>query len=116
MTGKMASISEENSDISDLEGFPEEDLADNISAVPDSDPDSSDIEVSSLVSSDISDYVESEDENAENLSANGPNLTWTTNFGDVKVDPFEQDSGPKLPKNFYVSAATHKLLCSFYKR
>ena len=46
MAGKMASISEENSEISDFEGFTEEDLAVDISVVPDSDPDSSDIEVS----------------------------------------------------------------------
>ena len=102
----MASISEENSEISDFEGFTEEDLAVNISVVPDSDPDSSDIEVSSVGSSDISDFWESVDENVENLNANTPNLTWTTNFGDVTVDSFEQDSGPNLPENFYVSAAT----------
>ena len=72
---KMASISDVNSDISDFEGFTEEDLADNISTVPDSDPDSSDIEVSSVGSSDISDFRESEDDNAENLNANAANLT-----------------------------------------
>ena len=55
VAGKMASISEENSEISDFEGFTEEDLAVNISIVPDSDPDNSDIEVSSVGSSDISD-------------------------------------------------------------
>ena len=97
VVGKMASISEENSEISDFEGFTEEDLPVNISIVPDSDPDSSDIEVSSVGSSDISDFGESEDENVENLNANSPNLTWTTNFEDVTVDPFEQDSGPNLP-------------------
>ena len=53
MAGKMASISEGNSDISDFEGFTEEDLVDNISVVPDSDPDSSDIEVSSVGSSSL---------------------------------------------------------------
>ena len=52
----MASISEKNSDISDFEGFTEENLAVNISFVPDWDPDSSDIEVSSVGSSDISDF------------------------------------------------------------
>ena len=106
MAGKIASISEENSDISDFEGFTEEDLAVNISVVPDSDPESSDIQASSVGSSDISDFGESEDENAENLNANAPNLTWTTNFGDVTVDPFKQDSGPNLPENFDVFAAT----------
>ena len=34
---KMASISEEDSEISDFEGFTEEDLAVNISTIPDSD-------------------------------------------------------------------------------
>ena len=102
----MTSILEVNSDIFDFEGFTEEDSADNISVVPDSDPDSSDIEVSSVGSSDISDFGESEDENAENLNADAPNSTWTTNFGDVTVDPFEQDSGPNLPENFDVSVAT----------
>ena len=103
---KMASILGENSDISYLEGFTEEDLADKISVVPDSDPYSSDIEVSSVGSSDISDFGECEDENAENLNVNSPHSTWKMNFGNVTVDPFEQDSGPKLPENFDVSAAT----------
>ena len=55
VAAKIASISEGNSDISDFEGFTEEDLVENISVVPDSDPDSSDIEVSSVGSNDISD-------------------------------------------------------------
>ena len=33
-------------------------------------------------------------------------MTWTTNFGDVTVDSFEQDSVPNLPENFDESAAT----------
>ena len=106
MAGKMASISQENRDISDFEGCTEEDLAVNFSFIPDSDSDSSDIEVSSVGSSEISDFGESEDENVENLNANAPNLIWTTNFGDITVDPFKQDSGPNLPENFDVSAAT----------
>ena len=52
VAGEMASISEGNSDIFDFEGFTEEDLVDNISIV-DSDPDSSDIEVSSVGSSSL---------------------------------------------------------------
>ena len=59
---KVAAISEGNSDISELEGFTEEDLVENISVVLDSDPYSSDIEVSSVGSSDISDLGEPEDE------------------------------------------------------
>ena len=44
MAGKMTSISEGNSDISDFEGFTEDNLVENTSVLPDSDPDSSDIE------------------------------------------------------------------------
>ena len=58
MAGKMTSVSEGNSHMSDFGGFTEEDLVDNISVVPDSDPDSSDIEISSVESSDISDLGE----------------------------------------------------------
>ena len=89
----MASISEGNSDISDCEGFTVEDIVDNISVVPDSDPDSSDIEVSSVGSSDISDLGEPEDEmlNIANNDVNVPQeATWTTNSGDVSLDAFEQ--------------------------
>ena len=70
----MASISEGNSDISDFEGFTEEDLVENISVAPDSDPDSSDIEVSSVESNDISDLGEPEDEtlNTANNNVNVP--------------------------------------------
>ena len=97
VAGKMASISEGNSDISDFEGFTEEDLVDKISVVPDSDPDSSDIEVSSVGSSDISDLGKPEDEtlNIANNDVNVPQeATWTTNFSDVNVDAFEQPSDP----------------------
>ena len=69
----MALISEGNSDISDFEGFTEEDLVDIISGVPDSDPDSSDIEVSSVGSSDISDLGEPEDETL-NIANNDVNV------------------------------------------
>ena len=106
LSGRKNSISEENSDISDFEGFTEENLAVNISVVSDSDPDSSNIEVSSVGSSNNADFGEREDENAEILNANAPDLTWTMNFGDVTVDPFEQDGGPNIPENFDVSAAT----------
>ena len=73
MAGKMASISEGNSNISYFEGFTEEDLVDNISVVSDSDPDSSDIEVSSVGSSDISDLGEPED-GTLNIANNDVNI------------------------------------------
>ena len=100
VAGKMASISEGNCDISDFEGFTEEDLVENISVVPDSDPDSSDIELSPVGTSDISDLGEPEDETL-NIVNNDVNVrqeaTWTTNFGDVSVDAFEHPSGSDLP-------------------
>ena len=73
MAGKMVSISEGNSDISDFDGFTEEDLIANISVAPDSDPDSSDIEVSSVGRSDISDLGEPEDE-IRNIANNDVNV------------------------------------------
>ena len=109
LAGKMASISEGNSDISNFEGFTEEDLVENISVVPDSDPDSLDIEVSSVGSSDISDLGEPEDEtlNIANNDVNVPHeATWTTDFGDVNADAFEQPSGPNLPPGFDTATAT----------
>ena len=60
----------------------------------------------SVGSSDISDFGESDNENVENLNANAPNLARTTNFEDVTGDPFDQNSGPNVPENFDVSAAT----------
>ena len=49
----FAMFEENSSDNSDFEGFLEDDLVDNISVVPDSDPGLSDIEVSSVESGDI---------------------------------------------------------------
>ena len=108
VAGEMASIFEGNNDISDFEGFTGEDLVENISVVPDSDSDSSDIEVSSIGSSDISDLGEPEDETlniAKNVNV-PQEATWTTNFGDVNVDAFEQPSGPHLPPAFDTATAT----------
>ena len=109
VAGKMASISEGNSDISDFVGFTEEDLVENISVVPDSEPDSSDIEVSSVGSSDISDLGDPEDEmlNIANSDVNvAQEATWTTSFGDVNFDAFEQPSGPNLSPGFDTATAT----------
>ena len=77
---------------------------------------SSDIEVSSLGSSQVSnDHTNLGDK----LDDNGPNTlndvtvtananipNWITNFNDIKSEPFTQDSGPYLSENFAVSVAT----------
>ena len=55
---------------SDCEGYKNEDIGDNESTVPDSDPDTSDIEVSSVGSSEVSsNHTDFGDE----LDDNGPN-------------------------------------------
>ena len=98
------------------EGYKNEDIEDNQSIVPDSDPDSSDIEVpsvgSSKVSSDHTDFGDEWNDNGPNTvndaavigNSNIPN--WTTNFTDITIEPFTQDSGPSLPENIDVSVAT----------
>ena len=51
----------------DSEGYKNEDIEDNVSIVPDSDPDSSDIEVSSVGSSEVSsDHTDLGDERGDN--------------------------------------------------
>ena len=79
----------------------------NESIVPDSDSDSSDIEVSSVGSSEVSsdhtdfgDYLDDNEPNNINdatftANANIPN--WTNNFTDITIKPFNQDRGPWLP-------------------
>ena len=82
---------------SDSEGYKNEDVEDNESVVPDSDPDSSDIEFlwvgSSEVSSNHTDFEDELDDNGPNTinvatvttNANIPN--WTTNFTGITIDP-----------------------------
>lgn len=117
----FAMFEENSSDNSDFEGFLEEDLVDNVSVVPDSDPGLSDIEVSSVESWDISDIGDIDDVNDnddlgevqdgnandqdDNTANTAQNLTWTTNFGDVVVDAFEQVTGPNLPPGFDTTTA-----------
>ena len=101
---------------SDCEGYKNEDIGENESIVPHSYPDSSDIEVlsagSSEVSNDHSDFGDEWDDNGPNtlnaatVTANATIPNWTTNFTDITIDPFTQDSGPCLPENFDVSVAT----------
>ena len=40
------------------------------------------------------------------VTANANIPIWTTNFTDITIEPFTQDSGPSLPENFDVSVAT----------
>ena len=89
---------------SDSEGYKNADIGDNESIVTDSHPISSDIEVSSVgsskVTSDHTDFGDELDNNAPNTvndatvtaNANIPNLT--TNFTDLAIESFTQDSGP----------------------
>ena len=81
--------------------------------VPDSDPDSSDIEVLPVGSCDISshhtDFGDDNGPNTDNdatVTANANNPKCTTNFTDIAIAPFTQNSGPCLPENFDVSVAT----------
>ena len=88
----------------------------NDSVVPDSDPNSSDIDIlwvgSSEVSSDHTDFGNEWDDNGPNTvndatvmaNANIPN--WTTNFTEITIEPFTKDSSPSLPQNFDLSVAT----------
>ena len=101
---------------SDREGYKNEDIGDNESIGPDSDPDSSDLEVlsvgSSEVSSDHTDLGDKLDDNGPNTisdatvtaNANIPNPT--TNFTYITIEAFTQDNGPCLPENVDVSVAT----------
>ena len=85
------------------------------SIVSDSDPKSSDIEVSSLGFCEVSsDHTYSGDEMDDNgcntvndatRTANATILNWTINFTGITFEPFTQDSGPSLPGNFGVSMA-----------
>ena len=80
------------------------------------DPNSADIEVSSVrsseVSSDHTDFGDKWDDNGPKTVndatvttyANIPN--WTTNFTDISTEPLTQDNVPSLPENFDVSVAT----------
>ena len=89
---------------SDSEGYKNEDMGDNESIVQDSDPHSSDIQVlsvgSSEVSSDHTDFVDKLDDNWPNtindatVTANANIPNWTTNFTDITIKPFTQDSDP----------------------
>ena len=85
----------------DSEGYKNEDIEDSESIVPDSDPDSPNIEVSSVGSSEVShdhtDFRDEWDDNGPNTvndaavtsNANIPN--WTTYFTGVTIKPFTQD-------------------------
>ena len=65
MAEDQGSIDLNSDENSHFEGFNSDDIGDRESIVPDSEPGTSDIEVSSVRSSDLSDLGEEEDENAE---------------------------------------------------
>ena len=100
---------------SDSEGY-KMNIGNNESIAPDSDPNSSDIEVSfmgsSEVSSDHTDFGDELDDNGPNtindatVTANTNIPNWTTNFTNITIEPFTQDSDPCSPENFDVSVAT----------
>ena len=97
-------------------GYKNKNTGDNESIVLDSDPDSSDTEVSSEGSSEISsdhiDFGNEWDDNGPNtvnhgiVTANANIPSWTTNLTDITIQPLTQDSGPSLPENFDISVAT----------
>ena len=100
---------------SDSDGSSNQDITNNESIVPDYDSDSSDIEVSlvrsSEVSNDHTDFGDEWDDNGPN-AVNDATITdnvkipnWTPNFTDLTSEPFTKDSGPSLPENFDVSVA-----------
>ena len=98
---------------SDCEGYKNEDIVDNELIVPDCDPDSPDIEVSSVGSSKVpSDHTDFGDDNGPNTindatvtaNANIPKLT--TTFTVITIELFTEHSGPCLHENFDVSVAT----------
>ena len=83
--------------------------------VPDSDPDSSDIEVSLVGCNVVSSYhtdlgmsrmIMDNTINNVTVSANENIPNKTSNFTDITIGTFAQDSGPSLPENFDVSVAT----------
>ena len=82
-------------------GFNAEDVRIESSYIPDSDPDS-DITVSSVHSDDISDLGE---ESGESGSDEIGEAEWTQNFGEINVDNFTEESGPKLPDDFDTTMA-----------
>ena len=87
---------------SDSGGHKNEDIGDNESIGPDSAPNPSDIEVSLVGSSEISsDHNDFGDEWDGPNTVNGATVTasayipnWKTNFTDITIEPFTQDSDP----------------------
>ena len=115
ITENSTSVENTLDENSDSECFKNEDIGDNESVVPDSDPDSSNIEVFQVGANEIfSDHTDLGDEwdnygpntvNDATVTANANIPSLTTNFTDITVEPFTQDIGPCLPENFDVSVA-----------
>ena len=98
---KMADLDMNSSDNeAEFAGFTNEDIENsNDSYVPDSDPDS-DITISSVHSSDMSDFGESVGESGNDNDIVVVPDEWTCDFGEIEVEPFVQESGPVLPDDF----------------
>ena len=89
---------------SNCEGYKNEDIGDHKSIILHLVPDSSDIEVSSVGSSEVSsghtDFEHECDDNGPTTVNDTTHTTnshipnWTTNFTDIITEPFTQDSGP----------------------
>ena len=99
---------------SDWEGYKNEDIGDNESKVPDSDPDSSDTAVSSVrsreVSSDNTDFGDEWNVNDATVTANANIPDWTTYFNDITTEPLIQDSGLSLPETLCFCGKSIRLL------
>ena len=87
-------------------GFNSEDIVDEIDFyVPDSEPDS-DISVSTVHSSDISNLGEESGESGNETNDGNQQAEWTQNFEGISINAFEQTSGPLLPDGFDVATAS----------
>ena len=72
------------------------------------------------VSSDHTDLGNELDDNGPNtvndatVTANANSPKWTTNFTDITIEPFTQDSGPCLPENLGVFVQQHYITSTYY--
>ena len=102
MTENNTSVEYNLDENHDSEGYTNEDVGDNESTVPDS----------SYVSSDHTDFGDELDDNGPNtvkdaaVTANTNIPKWTTNFTNITIEPFTQNSGHCLLESLDVSMAT----------
>ena len=87
-------------------GFNSEDIVnENDFYVPDSEQDSN-ISVSAVHSSDISNLGVESGESGSETNDGDKQAEWTQNFGGISINAFEQTSGPLLPDGFDVATAS----------